>query len=146
MQRTRPGQDEASPLISVFDAFEEGASVMIDLDVRGGRLLEVVGPSRSGQGFAFVPSRVEPSGEGFSPEGPFAEAATGEKLISELRDLLDKGIDALWVRARIKALFCTESPPETDRIEKSSPHAGPRRGPDGTSNSCGLACLPVRAA
>lgn len=38
---------------------------------------------------------------------------------ADLRELLEHKCDAMWVRARIKALFNIDSPPEGERIEKS---------------------------
>ena len=91
----------------------------MDLDVRGGRLRDVGGASHSMAGFKFLPAQVELSGTSFSPECLLSEHAAGGDLHDEVRDLLDRKLDAISVRARIKALFGIDSPTENERVEKS---------------------------
>lgn len=45
--------------------------------------------------------------------------AAGFNLLDELRDLVERQLDAIWVRARIAALFGIDSPQESERPEKS---------------------------
>jgi hypothetical protein len=91
---------------------------MTDLHLRGGTLLDVLGPPARGDGFDFVPARVKLAGTSFLPECSFSEA-DHSSATDELRDLVEQGLDALWVRARIQAQFQVQSPPEDERTEKS---------------------------
>jgi len=93
----------------------------MDLNVRGGLILDVGSASRSSAGFRFTPAQVKLTGTSFSPECPLADYARdpGRDLSDEVRNLVGRKLDAIWVRARIMALFHVDSLPESERIEKS---------------------------
>jgi hypothetical protein len=55
----------------------------------------------------------------FHPKYPFVNFLEASPMDDRLAHLLEKKLDAIWVRARLKAIFGVDSAPEGVRIEKS---------------------------
>jgi len=87
--------------------------------VVGGELLDIRGPGRRFGVWQFVPADIELEGSSWSPECALADQPEVAASCEELRDLVPRRLDAIWVRARVKALFAVDSPPEEGRPEKS---------------------------
>lgn len=81
--------------------------------------MEVGSPAIEKNGWQFVQASVELEGDAFDPSYPLADSVDMSSADAQLADLLDQGVDAIWVRARLKFLFGVDSAPEHERIEKS---------------------------
>jgi hypothetical protein len=79
---------------------------------------ELQGPTCTADGWSFTPARVELDGSHFVTGPPLAPILA-TKLRPVLRELPEPGIDAVWARARIEAIFGVRSVPQDQRQEKS---------------------------
>jgi hypothetical protein len=89
------------------------------LRVVGGDLQDVLGPGRRSGEWSFVPADIQLEGSSWSPEADLGDQPGTANSSDDLRDLVRQRLDAVWARARIKAVFDVDSPPEDDRPEKT---------------------------
>ncbi len=90
--------------------------------VVGGELRDVLGPQRRSDAWSFVPADIRLEGSSWSGECDLRDEPDATKCSAELRDLVDRHLDAIWVRARVRAVFGVDSQPEEERPEKSLMH------------------------
>jgi hypothetical protein len=87
--------------------------------LRNGKLLKVRAGAVLKNGWQFLPAAVELDGSMFEPGFALADSANRFLTTAVLQNLLDQGLDALWVRARLKFIFGVDSISEPERVEKS---------------------------
>jgi hypothetical protein len=87
-------------------------------DPAHGVVHELLGIARDAGEWSFAAGRVELAGDSIAT-GPRLEALLSAHHPEVLRLLPEPDTDAIWVRARIEAMFGTRSPPEDQRVEKS---------------------------
>ena len=92
---------------------------MTDLHLRHGKLIGLRSEAVLSSDWSFVVASIKLEGDVFYPSSPLAHYVDSLWIDAQPAELLSRGLDAIWVRARLKSIFGVDSTPENERIEKS---------------------------